>query len=97
MLLSSRALPLLALSLGGCGEPLQSAECTALLDRYVTLLAESDRPSTTEADLLKLRAQARETAARDPAFQRCSERVSRRQFECAMRAAHVDRLEQCLL
>ena len=83
--------------LAGCGEPLRAAECGALLDRYVTLLAHSDRPGTTEADLLKLTAQAREKAARDPAFRHCSSRVSRRQYQCAMQAEHVDRLEQCLL
>ena len=88
-------MPLAALS--GCREPLAAGECRALLDSYVTLLASSDRPGTSEADLLKLKAEAREKALRDPAFAHCSRRVSRRQFECAMRADHVDRLEQCLL
>lgn len=99
MLLSARRaaclLPLAALS--SCDEPLATEECRALLDQYVALLASSDRPGTTETDLLKLKAEAREKAARDPAFRECPQRVSRRQFECAMRADHVDRLEQCLL
>ena len=99
MLLSSgrAALLLLLAVLAGCREPLAGEECERLLDRYVTLLASSDRAGTTEAELLKLKAEARQKAARDPAFRACSERVSRRQFECAMRADHVDRLEQCLL
>ncbi|MFO7180360.1 MAG: hypothetical protein DIU78_016795 [Pseudomonadota bacterium] len=81
----------------GCNEPLSASECGALLDRYVTLLAESDRPELGEMRRLELKARAREHAARDPAFQRCAREVSRRQFECAMAAPNVDRLEQCLL
>lgn len=80
-----------------CAEPLGPEECGALLDRYVTLLVQSDRPSTSEGELLKLKAQAREKAARDPAFRRCASEVSRRQFECALEADTADRFEQCLL
>lgn len=82
--------------LGGCGEPLRQEECVALLEQYVSLLSRSDRPGTSEAELLKLQLEARAKAARDPAFQRCSSAVSRRKFECAMTAADVDRFEQCL-
>lgn len=85
------------LGLSGCGKPLDQAECDALLERYTELLVRSDRPDTTEAELLKLKAAARARAAEDRAFKQCSSRVSRRAFECAMAADHVDRLEQCLL
>jgi hypothetical protein len=88
---------LLGGSLCGCAEPLGPDECNALLDQYVRLLAQSDRPGTTDAEVLKLKAQAREKAARDPAFARCSSAVSRRQFECALNADSADRFEQCLL
>lgn len=81
----------------GCSEPLSSEECNALLDHYVTLLAASDRPGSNETELLRLRAQAREKAARDPAFRRCAREVSRSKFECAIKADSADRLEQCLL
>lgn len=89
--------PIVAAACMGCSEPLTPGECGALLDQYVTVLAQSDRPGTTEPELLKLKAQGRERAARDPAFRECSERVSRRQFECAMTAENTDRFEQCLL
>ncbi|HYO96929.1 MAG TPA: hypothetical protein VER33_20600 [Polyangiaceae bacterium] len=85
-----------AAMLGGCGEPLRQDECVALLEQYVTLLSRSDRPATSDAELLKLQTEARVKAARDPAFKRCSSAVSRRKFECAMSAADVDRFEQCL-
>jgi hypothetical protein len=102
MLLSARlkldAVALLApLLLLGCGTPPNAAECAELLDRYVSLLATSDRPSVSEMELMKLRAEAREKAAKDPAFRSCPREVSRRMWSCAMQAPDVDRFEQCLL
>jgi hypothetical protein len=62
----------LAVSLGcfaaSCSPPPNAIECAALLDRYVTLLASSDRPNTPETELMRLREEARQKAARDPAF-----------------------------
>lgn len=84
-------------SLTGCSEPLSAEECNALLDHYVTLLAASDRPGTNDTELVRLRAQAREKAARDPAFRRCAKEVARSKFECAMQASNADVVEQCLL
>jgi hypothetical protein len=88
---------LVALTLGGCAKPLTQTECAALLDRYTELLVRSDREGTSAGELLKLQEAARERAVRDPDFQACSSRVSRRAFECAMAAENVDRLEQCML
>ena len=81
----------------GCSEPLSAEECNALLDHYVSLLAASDRPGTNDTELVRLRAQAREKATKDPAFRRCAHEVSRGKFECAIKADSADRLEQCLL
>lgn len=81
----------------GCSEPLSSEECNALLDHYVTVLAASDRPGTNDTELVRLRAQAREKAAKDPAFRRCAKEVARSKFECAMQASSADVVEQCLL
>jgi hypothetical protein len=72
-------------------------ECTALLDHYVELLVNSDRPGTNAAELLKLQLSARDKAKEDPEFGQCTERISRRELECAMRASNADVLEQCLL
>lgn len=80
-----------------CRKAPTAEECGALLDQYVQLLVKSDRAITSEAEVLKLQAQAREKAARDPAFQRCSEELSRAELECALRADTADRFEQCLL
>jgi hypothetical protein len=80
-----------------CSEPLSAEECDALLDHYVTLLAASDRPGSNDTELVRIRAQAREKAGRDPAFRRCSREVSRSKFECAIKADSADHLEQCLL
>ncbi len=90
---------LLCCALGGsaCGKPPSHDECEALLDHYVELLVNSDRPGTSAADLHKLQIQAREKAKEDPEFGACSERVSRTALECALRAPNADVLEQCLL
>jgi hypothetical protein len=88
---------LFALTLGGCGRRLSEAECGALLDRYTELLVRSDREGTSAGDLHKLQEAARARASRDPDFRACSDRVSRRAFDCAMAAENVDRLEQCML
>jgi hypothetical protein len=81
----------------GCSQPLSAEECNGLLDHYVSLLAASDRPGTSDIELLRLQAEARQKALHDPAFRRCASEVSRRKFECAMQAPSADRLEQCLL
>ncbi|HTA90590.1 MAG TPA: hypothetical protein VK745_13465 [Polyangiaceae bacterium] len=86
-----------SLWLGACGKPPSHDECDALLDHYVELLVNSDRPGTTAGELHKLQVQARQKAASDPEFTQCSTRVSRRAYDCAMSAPNADKLEQCLL
>lgn len=81
----------------GCSQPLQEAECFDLLDKYVELIIQSDSPEAPPSEMLKLKQEARLKAARDPAFAECKDRVSRTQFQCAMRASNPDGLEQCLL
>ncbi len=102
-------LALSCLLLCGCGKPPSKDECNALLDHYVELLVNSDRPGTSAGELHKLQLQAREKAngkcdasgtcevEPDPEFSTCSDHVSRRMFDCAMSAPNADVLEQCLL
>lgn len=80
-----------------CSKPPSHDECDALLDHYVELLVSSDRPGTSAGELHKLQLQARQKAVADPAFGECSQRVSRRAYDCAMNAPNADKLEQCLL
>ncbi|HYQ47412.1 MAG TPA: hypothetical protein VER11_35820 [Polyangiaceae bacterium] len=86
-----------ALFTQGCGKRPTHDECQALLDHYVELLVNSDRPGTNASELHKLQLQAREKAKADPEFAACTERVSRRELDCAMKASNADLLEQCLL
>ena len=95
-MLSLKRAALLALLATACGKPPSPAECTALLDRYTEKLVGSDRPEVTPGELEKLKATARARAAEDPAFAECSQKVTRHQYECAMRAETVDRMEICL-
>lgn len=83
--------------ISGCGKPLSQAECNGLLDRYVEKLVGADRPDAPSAEVFRLQTEARVRAAKDPAFGECSERVSRRAFDCAMDAISADEMEQCLL
>jgi len=80
-----------------CARPLSDEECHALLERYVELLVQSDRPEVKPDELVRMKLEARKKAAHDPAFSTCRKDVPRRAFECAMRAANPDQLEQCLL
>ena len=80
-----------------CGKRPTHDECEALLNHYVDLLVSSDRPGTSAAELNKLQLQARDKAKEDPEFGACTERVSRRELECALSAPNADVLEQCLL
>jgi hypothetical protein len=80
-----------------CGRSLSEDECDALLDRYVEKLVGSDRPGTTPAEIIELQRSARRRASTDPAFAECKSAVSRKKFDCAMKATTVDRMEICLL
>jgi hypothetical protein len=81
----------------GCGKRLETSECQQLLDHYVELLLRDDRPKSSAGEILRLQQEARKKADHDPAFHECSQRVSRRSFDCAMGAEDANRLEQCLL
>ena len=81
----------------GCGKPLNRDECLQLLDRYVVLLATSDRPEATAEQRNHMRQRAKELSTKDPQFGKCSKQVSRRKFECAMSAPNTDLFEQCLM
>jgi hypothetical protein len=83
--------------LTGCSKPLTAEECSQLLDRYVTLLAISDRPETSGEERNHMRQQAREMSKRDPSFGKCGKQVPRRKFDCAMKAPNTDLFEQCLM
>jgi hypothetical protein len=85
------------LLLSSCGKRVEPGECGKLLDHYVELLLRDDRPKSSAGEILRLQQEARKKAESDPAFRECSDRVSRRKFECAMEAQDANRLEQCLL
>ncbi len=84
-------------AMAGCGPRLSDRECRELLDRYTLLLlrAEAPRLPADQVDQLRLQAQVRLAAS--PELARCAGRVSRRAYDCAMRAASPDEIERCLL
>jgi hypothetical protein len=84
------------LALGGCGRRPTSAECDALLDRYVELLIRQEDPRARQADIALAKSQARASAAAEPAFLRCTSEVRHKDVICALAAPSVDELEKCM-
>jgi hypothetical protein len=82
-----------------CKARLTNAECDRLLDHYVALLMSEEQPSAGAQEVTRKQQEARRAARQDARydFGSCSEKVSRRQFECAMAAPNVDAVERCLL
>ena len=85
------------LSLTACNEPISREQCDALLDHYVERLTQSDGRETSAEELMRLQRDARAKAARDPEFSRCTEEISKRELECALRAPSADEVERCVL
>lgn len=81
----------------GCSRPLTGSECNELLDHYTERLAHSKNPDLPEPEIDRLQQEARKKVAEDPEFLRCSSKVSRSQWDCAMHAPSVDEVERCLL
>jgi len=87
------------LALTGCGKRLSEAECDSLLDHYTSKLVVNENPDATPYFIAEKQRLARELAHQDPKFEfdHCDDKVSRRQFDCAMAAMDVDSIERCLL
>lgn len=81
-----------------CGKRLSRSECESLLDHYTARLVLSETPEASPFLIAEKQQQARELAQREPRFEfnECDDRVSRRQFDCAMAAGDVDSIERCL-
>jgi hypothetical protein len=86
-------------SLSGCGRRVAEAECLQLLDHYTEALVREERPEATAEQIAEMKSAARHGARFDPSFEfdRCSAKVTRRQFECAMAAPDVNAIERCLV
>lgn len=83
----------------GCAERLDIEECDRLLDHYTARLLLEEQPQMSAVEIEKKQRDARQLAHETPRFEfeRCSELVSRTEFECAMGAPNVDSIERCLL
>jgi hypothetical protein len=82
----------------GCAQPLDSTECDALLNRYTEQLLREGKPAISAVQIQKGQERARSLARERPEFEfdACAERVSRRQYTCAIAAPTVDEIERCL-
>ncbi len=87
----------LAVSLCGCSAPLSAPECNELLDRYTEKLVQQKNDEASSESVFRMQREARARASRDPEFAQCANKVSRRGWECAMKAPTVDEMERCLL
>jgi hypothetical protein len=89
----------LAFLVTGCAEPLDLRECERLLDHYTERLVRDEHPTAPDSLVLLKQVQAKQLAKQEPAFEfeACTDKVSRRQFECALAAVDVDGIERCLV
>ena len=91
------SLSVLLILFAGCSEPLTDDECLLMLDRMTDKQIDQARPSTGHVERSEKMMEARKLSKSDPEFARCSSRVSRAQYECAMAAGNADQMERCLL
>jgi len=82
---------------GGCAKPLSPDECGQLLDRYTELLVRQERRGVSDDEVERVKLSARLRASGSSDFAECPAKVSRSQWECAMKAPSVDEVERCLL
>jgi len=94
-----RLIAVAAFSLLGlaCDRPLTPDECAELLDRYTELLVRQEHKNVSDDEVARLQTEARARASMSDEFARCPARVSRRKWQCAMKAPNVDEVEKCLL
>ncbi len=97
MLRLSLAVLAVSFAAAGCGRRLSPDECGVLLDHYTERLLRSQNPNLSDEEVSRAEREARAKAAGNAEFFECTNKVSRRQWECAMKAPNPDAIEQCLL
>lgn len=96
------ALLLLAGLFAGCGKKVTSAECDAMLDRYLDLsMAPSPEiarmpPKQAESVIEERKSERRASSSYEAARGRCEREVSRAELDCAMKAPTANDWEACL-
>lgn len=68
-----------------------------LLDHYVQLLVQARMPQAPIEEVLKAQTATRDVVSRTAELARCSEEISRSEYDCALEARNPDLFEQCLL
>jgi hypothetical protein len=89
-------LAIVAASLGACSRHATTAECEALLDRYVELLVREQDPKAADTEIARQKEVTRAKAENDASFTSCPREVSAKGARCAMSAVNVDEFEKCL-
>ena len=86
-------------ALPACGRPVAVEECRTLVERYTELLVKEEDPNASPERVARLTSEARVAAEKNPKFElsKCSAKVSRSSYECAMHAGSVDAIERCLI
>lgn len=88
---------LFVLAASACGPKLSQEECHELLDKYTEKVIDQGKPSLSQGERIEMKQQARRLSELDPEFAKCSDEVSRSEFECAMQANNADEIERCLM
>jgi hypothetical protein len=80
----------------GCKPKASPAQCDQLLERYARLVVGERFADASDEQVQVERDREKAEARGDDAFKNCSSEVSRKEFDCAMRAASADAFEKCL-
>ena len=81
----------------GCARGPSDEQCQVLVERYTEQLIRTLEPNLAEGEIRQRVEEARAQVAEQPWLGRCRTRVSRREYECAMKAPNPDEMEKCLL
>lgn len=73
-----------------------TAQCSALLDRYVEHLARAAEPEPAASAVALQRGLAQEQARQSATFAACPRKLSHEAADCALRAHNADEFERCL-
>jgi hypothetical protein len=92
---------LVVLALAACNRKATREECNQMLDRYVDMTIEpSETTNLSEAQIGAIREMKKAIRKSEPQYSkvmgRCERELSRRTYDCAMKAGNANEWEACV-
>lgn len=86
----------LSSGLSGCKQKIDANQCTALIDRYATLVVRERFPDAPPEQIRAEQEREQREARGDDNFRSCESGITRKEFDCAMAAKETVAFEKCL-